>query len=109
MFTKFDNKIFEGLAVICFSAAQKPGTLPIGKDAKSIIIESHVSVNLFERVQGLLTEEIITSTCKGSKKIYKIRYPPCLIFHLRWRGSTRGHLKWLIHIQQALGVAVQYP
>ena len=93
IFIQFNNEVFKGLAVVCYSVAQELGMLPTGKDAKSIVIESHVSVDLFERFQGSSAEEIITSTCKCSRKIYKICYPPCLIFHPCHRGSTRSHLK----------------
>ena len=33
--------------------------LPIGKDTKLVVVEGHISVGLFESMQGLLTERVM--------------------------------------------------
>ena len=45
--------VFKGVAIWCFGTAQEQGTLPIGKDTKLGIVEGHISVGLFESIQGL--------------------------------------------------------
>jgi hypothetical protein len=42
---------YKGLALWGIGAAQEPRTLPIGKDTKLVIIESHIPMNLFQSVQ----------------------------------------------------------
>lgn len=71
----------------CFSTAQEQGTLPIGKDTKSIVVECHISVHLFKSFQGL-AEGATTSAIESSLNMLQFSHPPSFVFNLHQRGLT---------------------
>ncbi len=64
------------------------GASPIGKDAECVVVEGHISVDLFESVQGILTEGVTIRRC--SDNVLQIRFPPSFVFNLHQRGLTTG-------------------
>src|SRR6266576_2668075 len=76
------------MATSYFSTPQEQGTFPIGKNAESVVIEGHISVDLLESVQGAWAEGVTMSTVRSSDNTLQIRRPPSFVFDLHQRGLT---------------------